>query len=97
MKPRTVIGFLQALPGKERDLEQALHQVVQPSRQEEGCISYRLHRDLQDPARFILYEIWRSAQEHEMQFQKPYMNELLSQLDELLAEPVQVFLAEDVS
>jgi len=34
--------------------------LIAPTRNEEGCIEYRLHRDNRDPAVFIFYETWES-------------------------------------
>ena len=37
-----------------------LIKLVEPTRQESGCIDYRLHQDNDDPAVFIFYENWES-------------------------------------
>lgn len=38
-----------------------LFKLIPPTRKEEGCIEYRLHRDNDDPAVFLFYENWDSA------------------------------------
>lgn len=35
-----------------------LLKLIAPTRQEEGCIDYRLHQDNADPTVFIFYETW---------------------------------------
>ena len=44
------------------DLVKALHQVVDGTRQEEGCISYVLHQDVSDPMTYIIFEVWKSQE-----------------------------------
>lgn len=34
--------------------------LIKPTRQEVGCIEYRLHQDNDDPAVFVFYETWES-------------------------------------
>jgi quinol monooxygenase YgiN len=38
-----------------------LLRLVAPTRQEEGCIEYRLHQDNGNPALFLFYENWVDA------------------------------------
>ena len=37
-----------------------LLKLVEPTRHEAGCIEYRLHQDMLDPAVFLFYENWES-------------------------------------
>jgi len=92
----TVVAIVEAKPGKEEALKQALAQVVAPSRAEPACIEYRLHQDATNPAVFILYENWKSKELHAQQFQKPYIIELAQKLGDLLAKPYQGFFADEI-
>ncbi|WP_339448847.1 putative quinol monooxygenase [Pseudomonas sp. EA_5y_Pfl2_R50] len=56
----TAIATLTAKPGQQDTLEQALRALVAPSRAEEGCSQYDLHRDLIDPQVFYVIEQWAS-------------------------------------
>jgi quinol monooxygenase YgiN len=47
---------MEAAPGREKDLEQALSALIAPTRGEPGCLAYRLHNDPQHPGRFMFYE-----------------------------------------
>ena len=43
------------------DLVQAeLIKLIEPTRAEEGCITYDLHQDNENPAHFMFFEIWAS-------------------------------------
>ncbi|MBX9410266.1 antibiotic biosynthesis monooxygenase [Pseudomonas baetica] len=59
-QPFTAIATLTAKPGQQDTLEQALRALVEPSRAEDGCSQYDLHRDLTDPQVFCVIEHWAS-------------------------------------
>ena len=57
----TVVAELQAKPGKEEDLRRAVLALIEPTRQEDGCVQYDLHVHTSDPGRFVFYENWTSG------------------------------------
>ncbi len=95
-KPHTVVVVLEAKPGKESQLKQALVDVIEPSRAENTCLEYRLHQDITNPAQFVLYENWENQQKHQQQFTKPYVTTLANKLENLLAKPYQAIFAEEI-
>ena len=95
--PHTVMVVLDALPGKESELEAALQDVVAPSRSEASCLEYRLHKSIENPAQFMLFENWVSKEKHAEQFDKPYIKVLGAKLEGLLANPYLVVMAADIS
>ena len=95
-KAYTVVAILEAKPGKEIELKQALMNVVEPSRGEKTCLDYRLHQGVDNQAQFVFYENWESKEAHQLQFQKPYIKELSEQIGDLLAKPYQVIFAEEL-
>jgi quinol monooxygenase YgiN len=96
VKPYTVIVTLEAKPSKESELKQLLTNVIEPSRNESACLAYRLHQDLSNPAKFVLYENWENKEAHQKQFQKPYIIALGEKIGELLASPYQAIFAEEI-
>lgn len=96
-KPYTVVAIIEAIPGKEKQLESALLAVVEPSRSEKACVEYRLHKSVDNPAQFFLYENWESKEKHAEQFEKSYIKDLVEKLDGVLAKPYQVFFGEELS
>lgn len=95
-KPHTVVVVLEAKQGKENELAAALKAVIQPSRSESTCLEYRLHKSIENPNQFVLYENWESKEKHQKQFTKPYIVELGEKLNDLLAKPYQAIFAEEV-
>lgn len=55
----TITAILKAHPGKEDELRQVLDEVIPPSRQEEGCLTYVLHESIDAPGTFVFYEKYR--------------------------------------
>tara|TARA_B100000949_G_C14190491_1_gene411522 strand:- start:348 stop:713 length:366 start_codon:yes stop_codon:yes gene_type:complete len=92
----TVVVILEAKQGKEKELESALIAVVNPSRAEESNIEYRLHKGIENPAQFVLYENWISKEEHQKQFSKPYILELGARIEQMLEKPYQVIFSEEI-
>ncbi|MCH9624922.1 MAG: hypothetical protein S4CHLAM123_00840 [Chlamydiales bacterium] len=84
-----VIVLLEAKMGKEAELKRALLQVAEKSRAEKSCLGYCLYQDASNPAKFGLYEKWKSQELHQEQFNKPYIQEFAKQAEFLLAKPYQ--------
>lgn len=59
----TIIATIRARAGHEDEVLDGLRGLIAPTRSEDGCARYDLHRDLEDPTRFVFYETWES-QEH---------------------------------
>jgi len=60
----TLIVILRAREGQETLLEAELRALVSPSRREEGCLAYNLHRSLDTPGALLLHEVWASREAH---------------------------------
>src|SRR5260370_25478414 len=60
----TLIVIRRAREGQETLLEAELRALVSPSRREEGCITYNLHRSIDTPGALLLHEVWASREAH---------------------------------
>lgn len=87
-KQITLIARLKAKPGFESRLEEAAKSLIEPTRAEEGCIDYVLHRDLEDPTVYYFYENWRSQEDLDRHFQTPHIRRVMEIVPEILAEPL---------
>ena len=92
----TVLAVIVAKPGLEEQVRGELEALLAPTRQEEGCLSYNFHRSGENPARFMFYENWRSRQDLDAHLGKPHLVRFLGLAGELLAEPVQISLWEEM-
>jgi len=60
----TLIVILRARQGQETLLEAELRALAGPSRREEGCLTYNIHRSIDAPGALLLHEVWASREAH---------------------------------
>ena len=80
----------------EEKLCEVLRGLIGPTRSEAGCINYDLHRDVDDPARFMFHENWVSKTALDEHLEKPYLQVFLAQTGYLLAQPVEITLWDQI-
>lgn len=80
----TLIAFIPAKSGMGDELGRRLLALVEPSRAEPGNINYDLHRSIEDPDMWVLYENWRDAADLAAHFEFPYMKAFVATLPEVL-------------
>ncbi len=90
----TVLALFKAKPGLEEEVRRELMALQGPTRSEEGCINYDLHRSKDDPSRFMFYENWKSQEDLDQHLQMPYLTAFREKAGELLAEPASITLHE---
>jgi quinol monooxygenase YgiN len=81
----TLLVQLRAKQGQHLMLESELRALISPTRKEEGCLQYDLHRSLDDPNLFLLHEAWASRQHHQAHYQTPHFLRWNERKDSLLA------------
>jgi quinol monooxygenase YgiN len=60
----TRVVILRAREGQEMLLEAELRALLAPTRKEEGCLLFDLHRSVEGPNAFLLHEVWGSRDAH---------------------------------
>ena len=60
----TLAVILRPRDGQEMMLEAELRALIGPTRKEEGCLRYDLHRSVEGPGAFLLHEIWETREQH---------------------------------
>src|SRR5271169_4954416 len=68
----TLIVLLKAREAQEPLLEAELRALVGPTRREDGCITYDLHRGSGVPGAFLLHEVWASREHHRLHTLTPH-------------------------
>jgi quinol monooxygenase YgiN len=81
----TLIVLLKSREGQEPLLEAELRALVGPTRREQGCITYDLHRGSDVPGAFLLHEVWASRDHHRLHTQTPHFIRWDARKDALLA------------
>ena len=86
----TVVAEMQAKPGKEDDLRRTLQALIEPTRQEEGCVQYDLHVHSSNPGRFVFYENWTSQEHLDRHAASVHLQNFRAVSADLLAEPPRI-------
>jgi quinol monooxygenase YgiN len=60
----TLAVILRPRDGQDLLLEAELRALIAPTRKEEGCLRYDLHRSAEGPGAFLLHEIWETREHH---------------------------------
>ena len=62
-------------------VKEALINILEPTRNEEGCLLYELHQDINDPSIFMFYEVWQTVDHWKAHDQQPHIETLRNILD----------------
>lgn len=87
-----IVAIFHAKPGQEQALAAVLGACVAPSRAEAGCVSYVLHSDRLDPARFVFIERWADQQAFDLHQKTPHFLALAAGVTDLVSGPADVMV-----
>lgn len=69
-------AIVKAKPDEVEAVKEALLSMVEPTRQEPGCLCYNLHQSKSDPTQFMFYEQWASKEAFDAHGKTPHMKAL---------------------
>lgn len=78
------VAIFLAKPGAEEKLEALFRSVIATTLKEEGCISYQLNRDLDQPRRFVWTEEWKSRALLDKHAAAPHIQAILAEVPALV-------------
>jgi len=81
----TLIVQLRPRDSQELLLEAELRALLGPTRKEDGCMTYDLHRSADGPSAFLLHEVWASREAHSRHTNTPHFLRWNARKDALLA------------
>ncbi len=81
----TLVVILRPKPGQESRLQAELRALIPPTRREEGCITYDLHRAIEPPDGFLLHEVWATRDHHRSHMKTVHFLRWDARKDALLA------------
>jgi quinol monooxygenase YgiN len=87
----TLIVLLRAREGQETLLEAELRALINPTRKEDGCLTYDLHRSGDAPGGFLLHEVWATRQAHTAHTATPHFLRWNARKDALLTSRDSTF------
>jgi len=92
--PKGAVTFIVTLRAKEGQhvlLEAELRALVGPTRKEEGCLQYDLHRAADQPGTYLLHEVWADREAHATHTRTPHFLRWNARKDALLASRESAF------
>ncbi|NML26214.1 putative quinol monooxygenase [Zoogloea dura] len=85
-----IVARLVARPDSIEALRPLLLGMLEPTRQEAGCIRYELINNKADAAEFLFVEEWASQEAINAHMETPHLKGLVVNSAPLLAEPLDV-------
>ena len=83
-----LVAGLRARPGREKALQELLVQMLEPTRDEPGCLTYDLHQSVVDPELFFVYAVWQDETCAEKHSHMKHAQAFKNVAPELLEGPV---------
>jgi quinol monooxygenase YgiN len=87
----TLVVMLRAKEGQQLLLEAELRALVGPTRKEEGCLQYDLHRAADLPGAYLFHEVWASREHHAAHTRTSHFLRWNARKDSLLASKELAF------
>ena len=72
---------------RRSDLLETMRGMMEPTRVERGCLSFRLYQDVENRNTFILIEEWETQEDLERHISKDNQRQLLTLMDLLSEQP----------
>jgi quinol monooxygenase YgiN len=88
-----IVARFHAKPGSEDALHATIQRVIQPTRQEPGCVYARFFRSLKDPGLFFIHSNWRTEADFEAHVAQPHTVEFINSWADILDQPADVVRA----
>ena len=83
-----IICTVRSKPEHRERVKQLLLELVEPARNENGCLYYDLYQDANAPDTFILLDGWTSKEALAMHVVHPNVARVVDQMLSLLAHPI---------
>jgi quinol monooxygenase YgiN len=91
-----LIARIDAKPGQESLLAEALRELAGPSREEAGCILYDICRAKDDPTKLLVLEEWHSQATLDEHMETPHFKAFVEKIGDAMAGPPELQFIERV-
>jgi len=92
-----VVAKLKAKAGEEAKMEEALRDMVGKVAQEQGTLTYTLHRAQKDPSVFLFYEKYADGAALKAHSSTPYFKELFDALQSMLEGAPEIEMYDELA
>jgi len=91
-----LIARIDAKPGQEALIAEALSELAGPSREEAGCILYDTCRVKDDPTKLLVLEEWHSQATLDEHMATPHFKAFVEKIGDATAGPPQIEFIERI-
>lgn len=84
----TVVAKLTVREDSIAPVRVELLKMIAPTRREEGCIEYRLHQEMENPAVFIFYENWQNMECLTKHLNSQHFQEYVAAVGDLVVDKI---------
>ena len=88
----TVVAIAETSADKAERLKSICLGLIEPTRKEDGCISYELYQDTSNPGKFTFIENWQSQEHLDVHLQTPHLVAAGEAFGEILTEELVLLM-----
>ena len=90
MKLLTVVAKVKAKNGYSDEVGINLRKLLLPTRSENGCVNYDLHRSIDNPDIYIFHENWKSKSHLDAHLQSQHLTSCMENINHMI-EKLEVY------
>ncbi len=87
-----VVAIAETSTDRAEELKSVCMALIEPTRKEEGCISYELYQDTTNPGRFTFIETWESKQHLDIHLQSSHLVAAADAFGKILTKELTIIL-----
>ncbi len=92
-----IAAMLKVLEGKGDKLEQEFKKLVPKVLEEPGIITYIVHRSIDDPSRFFVYEKYKSREDFDYHCSTPHFKEFFEAFEPIKDGELEIGLYKEIA
>ena len=92
-----IAAMVKVIDGKGDEVEQAFQKLVPKVLNDPGTITYAVHRSIDDPTKFFVYEKYENREAIKYHGSTPYFQELAQSMAPLREKPTEVGLYQQIA
>jgi len=90
MSVLTCVAKIKAKPESENLVKSELMKLIEPTRNEDGCLTYDMHVEINDSSIFVFYENWETEAHLDRHIESKHVRNCYDSIGDML-ESVEVY------
>ena len=92
MSTLNVVAIAETSPERAEELKKVCLDLIEPTRKEDGCISYDLYQDVTNPGKFTFIENWQSNEHLDAHLKTPHFVVAANSFGKIVTKELSVIL-----